>query len=231
MFIRRDYDGILSCRMRRKSSRWMNEAYRDYFPIGAALAQYSLDRFGSDLLEHYGSFTPESEMKWNIVHPADGAHKFKLTFENLNNSVSDAAILLRGGGRAVGMLRAITGIIMRRRRYTGPMNRRTVRSLREGLKVNLSREAFALDVNVKVSGNASSEATLSSSDEEIATISSTGKTVLLHAAGTTTITATAVPIRPKQILLYLPSSRSCRRWFPSLFCMKTVLRFRGIFIQ
>lgn len=100
MFIRRDYDGILSCRMRRKSSRWMNEAYRDYFPIGAALAQYSLDRFGSDLLEHYGSFTPESEMKWNIVHPADGAHKFKLTFENLNNSVSDAAILLRGGGQS-----------------------------------------------------------------------------------------------------------------------------------
>lgn len=94
-----------------KSSRWMNEAYRDYFPIGAALAQYSLDRFGSDLLEHYGSFTPESEMKWNIVHPADGAHKFKLTFENLNNSVSDAAILLRGGaeqlecfGRLLGLL-------------------------------------------------------------------------------------------------------------------------------
>ena len=55
-----------------KDSEWLNEAYKDYFPIGAALAQYSLDRFGSDLMQHYGSITPESEMKWNIIHPADG---------------------------------------------------------------------------------------------------------------------------------------------------------------
>lgn len=62
----------------------------------------------------------------------------------------------------------------------------------DGLTVNLAREAFALDVNVQVTGDCSREATLSSSDTAVASISDTGKTVLLHAAGETVISAAAV---------------------------------------
>lgn len=61
----------------------------------------------------------------------------------------------------------------------------------EGLTVNLAREAIALDVEIKVTGECSEEETFTSSAPEIASISETGKTVLLHAAGKTEITATA----------------------------------------
>ena len=78
-----------------KDSEWLNEAYKDYFPIGAALAQYSLDRFGSDLMQHYGSITPESEMKWNIIHPADGRYNFSQADE-LVEYAKETGRLVRG---------------------------------------------------------------------------------------------------------------------------------------
>ena len=42
-----------------KDSEWLNEAYKDYFPIGAALAQYSAlrqhySRVGNEV-EHHSS--------------------------------------------------------------------------------------------------------------------------------------------------------------------------------
>lgn len=78
-----------------KDSEWLNEAYKDYFPIGAALAQYSLDRFGSDLMQHYGSITPESEMKWYMIHPADGRYNFSQADE-LVEYAKETGRLVRG---------------------------------------------------------------------------------------------------------------------------------------
>ena len=59
-----------------KKNEFMKDAYEDYFPIGAAVAQYSLDRFGNDLMDHYNSITAESDMKWETLHPSEDRYNF-----------------------------------------------------------------------------------------------------------------------------------------------------------
>ena len=87
----------------------------------------------------------------------------------------------------------------------------------DGLTVNLAREAFALDVNVKVTGDCSREATLSSSDTAVASISDTGKRCFCTPRAKRSFPPRPSPTRRRPTRSPLRSNRSNPKSFPSPF--------------
>ena len=53
------------------SPKKLRDYYRDYFPMGAAVMTYSLERF-EDILPHFDSITAENDMKWRLLEKEEG---------------------------------------------------------------------------------------------------------------------------------------------------------------
>lgn len=53
------------------SPKKLRDYYRDYFPVGAAVMTYSLERF-EDILPHFDSITAENDMKWRLLEKEEG---------------------------------------------------------------------------------------------------------------------------------------------------------------
>lgn len=53
------------------------EAYKDFFPIGAAVNAETVKTHEELLIKHFNSLTAENEMKFSSLHPQDGVYEFK----------------------------------------------------------------------------------------------------------------------------------------------------------
>ncbi|NLK22075.1 MAG: endo-1,4-beta-xylanase [Epulopiscium sp.] len=51
-------------------------AYKDYFPIGAAVNTKTIKTHGDILIKHFNSITAENEMKFESLHPKAGEYNF-----------------------------------------------------------------------------------------------------------------------------------------------------------
>ena len=55
----------------------LNAAYRDFFPIGAAVNLQTIQSHKELIINHFGSITPENQMKPQILHPSEYVYDFK----------------------------------------------------------------------------------------------------------------------------------------------------------
>ena len=49
----------------------LRDKYTSYFPVGAAVMTYSLERY-EDILPHFNSITAENDMKWRLLEKTEG---------------------------------------------------------------------------------------------------------------------------------------------------------------
>ncbi|MBN2441911.1 MAG: endo-1,4-beta-xylanase [Spirochaetales bacterium] len=54
----------------------LSQKYKDYFPIGAAVNRKTITSHQELLLRHFNSITLESEMKFELLHPAENTYTF-----------------------------------------------------------------------------------------------------------------------------------------------------------
>lgn len=73
----------------------LKDVYADYFPIGAAVAQYSIDNFGNDLMKHFNSISAENDMKWATIHPAEDRYNFTVA-DQLIEYAKENDMVVRG---------------------------------------------------------------------------------------------------------------------------------------
>lgn len=73
----------------------LKDVYADYFPIGAAVAQYSIDNFGNDLMKHFNSISAENDMKWATIHPAEDRYNFTMA-DQLIEYAKENDMVVRG---------------------------------------------------------------------------------------------------------------------------------------
>lgn len=64
---------LLGCKSQTSAvdGKWLHNKYANYFPIGAAVMAYSLDRY-KDILPHFNSITAENDMKWKFLEKQEG---------------------------------------------------------------------------------------------------------------------------------------------------------------
>lgn len=71
------------------------EAYKDYFPIGAAVSYRSIRTHQDLLLRHFCSLTPSNEMKFSSVHPAEDSYQFFFA-DSIVDFAKSNGMLVRG---------------------------------------------------------------------------------------------------------------------------------------
>ena len=71
------------------------EAYKKYFPIGAAVNLQTIKSHKELLIKHFNSITAENDMKFSETHPHDGVYTFEKA-DNLADFAKDSSMLMRG---------------------------------------------------------------------------------------------------------------------------------------
>lgn len=75
----------------------LKEVYKDYFPIGAAIAVSDLEDEGQReiLLKHFNSITPENSLKFAIIHPEEDEYAFD-DGDKIVNFAAENRMMVRG---------------------------------------------------------------------------------------------------------------------------------------
>ncbi len=57
----------------------LKDVYKNYFPIGVAVSAHDLSNSAEVnlILQQFNSLTPENDMKWGVIHPADSVYNWK----------------------------------------------------------------------------------------------------------------------------------------------------------
>ena len=71
------------------------EAYKDYFPIGAAISCDQIKTHKEIIINHFNSITPENELKFGQIHPKEGEFIFN-NADNLVQFSSENNLMIRG---------------------------------------------------------------------------------------------------------------------------------------
>ena len=77
------------------SMKSLFETYKNYFPIGAAVSQQTINSHKELLVKHFNSITAENDMKFSETHPQDGVYTFEKA-DNLAEFAKENNMLMRG---------------------------------------------------------------------------------------------------------------------------------------
>lgn len=73
----------------------LREVYKDLFPIGAAISEDGIERYGDLLKSHFNSITPENALKMINVSPKENEYNFE-ALDKIVNFAKKNSMLIRG---------------------------------------------------------------------------------------------------------------------------------------
>jgi endo-1,4-beta-xylanase len=86
---------LTACVQQDAAPTTLKDAYKDLFPIGAAVSPSSLETYEELIASHFSSVTAENVMKFSEIHPAENTYRFEPA-DNIVAFAREHGMLVRG---------------------------------------------------------------------------------------------------------------------------------------